>query len=45
LSVEITLDVAHDEIVVHRFGDDLCHGRGVELDEGVVLGFSGLSGR
>ena len=34
--------MAHDEIVVHCFSDDRCHRRRVELNEGVVLGFSGL---
>ena len=35
-------DVAHEEVVVHRVGDDLGDGGRVEFDEAVVLGFTGL---
>ena len=30
-------DMAHEEIVVHRLGDDLGNGRRVELNEAVVF--------
>lgn len=35
-------DMAEKEVVVHCLGDDLGHGRGVELDEAVVLGTASL---
>ena len=35
-------DVAHEEVVVHRVGDDSGDGGRIELDEGVMLGLAGL---
>ena len=35
-------DMPVKEVVVHRLGDDLSHRGRVELDEAVVLGFTGL---